>query len=179
MLLQMRMNPIVFPAGFPYSAAERRGSMTSEEHRLIPVGVVHSPYTERNKAPFQGRHREEASTLEIFERYEPGLKDVETCSHLIILYFQHHGQRERLQTRTPWGPEIHGVFATRSPNRPNPIGLCTVELLERKGRFLTVRWLDALDGSPLLDIKPYSAGVDAVPEARIGWHDKDDLKKGG
>ncbi|MFO7783232.1 MAG: tRNA (N6-threonylcarbamoyladenosine(37)-N6)-methyltransferase TrmO [Thermodesulfobacteriota bacterium] len=147
-----------------------------EDHNiLVHIGVVHSAYKGRKDAPSQGRHRDEASTLEIFERFEPGLKDVESCSHLIVLYLQHQGDRHRLQTRTPWGPEIHGVFATRSPDRPNPIGLCTVELVERNGCFLTVRWLDALDGSPLLDIKPYSAGVDAVPEARIGWHEKGDL----
>ena len=148
-----------------------------EPERLIPIGVIHSPYKRRGDAPFQGRHKDEVSTLEVFEHYEPGLKDVETCSHLIVLYLQNRGDRERLQTQTPWGPEIRGVFATRSPNRPNPIGLCTVELVERKGRFLTVRWLDALDGSPLLDIKPYSAGVDAVPEADVGWHRKGDFGK--
>jgi tRNA-Thr(GGU) m(6)t(6)A37 methyltransferase TsaA len=117
--------------------------------------------------------------LEVFEEYEPGLKDIEACSHLIVLYLQDRGDRNKLQTRTPWGPEVHGVFATRSPNRPNPIGICTVELVERKGRRLTVRWMDALDQSPLIDIKPYSAGVDAVPEARIGWHRNDDIKPDG
>lgn len=148
-----------------------------EKHTLIPIGIVHSEYKEKKDAPPQGRHQDDLSTLEVFETYEPGLKDVERCSHLIVLYLQDRGDRDRLQTRTPWGPEIHGVFATRSPNRPNPIGLCTVELVERKGRFLTVRWLDALDGSPLLDIKPYSAGVDAVPEARVGWHRGGDFSK--
>ncbi len=151
--------------------------MPTEGYELVPIGKVHSAYKERKDAPFQGRHSDEQSTLEIFEEFEAGLKDVETCSHLIVLYLQHQGERRRLQTQTPWGPDIHGVFATRSPNRPNPIGLCTVELVERKGRFLTVRWLDALDGSPLMDIKPYSAGVDAVPEARIGWHAQGDLKQ--
>ncbi len=152
--------------------------MPTKDYKLVPIGKVRSTYKESKDAPFQGRHSDELSTLEVFENFEPGLKDVETCSHLIVLYLQHQGDRRRLQNRTPWGPEIHGVFATRSPNRPNPIGLCTVELVERKGRFLKVRWLDALDDSPLLDIKPYSAGVDAVPEARIGWHEKGDLKKG-
>jgi tRNA-Thr(GGU) m(6)t(6)A37 methyltransferase TsaA len=147
-----------------------------EPERLIPIGVIHSPYKERKDAPFQGRHQENVSTVEVFEPYEAGLKDVEACSHLIVLYLQDQGDRQRLQTRTPWGPEIHGVFATRSPNRPNLIGLCTVELVERKGRFLTVRWLDALDGSPLLDIKPYSPGVDAVPEANVGWHERGDFR---
>ncbi len=152
--------------------------MTENPYALIPVGVIHSPYRERREAPFQGRHRDDISTLEVFEPYEPALEDVETCSHLIVLYLQDRGDRSTLQTRTPWGPEVHGVFATRSPNRPNPIGVCTVALVERRGRVLTVRWLDALDGSPLLDIKPYSAGVDAVPEAVVGWHRKGDFRGG-
>jgi len=149
-----------------------------EPERLIPIGVIHSPYSKRKHAPSQGRHQNDESTVEVFDPFEPGLKDVETCSHLIVLYLQDQGDRNRLQTRTPWGPEIHGVFATRSPNRPNPIGLCTVELVKRTGRSLEVRWLDALDGSPLLDIKPYSAGVDAVPEAHVGWHRRGDFRKG-
>lgn len=148
-----------------------------EAHTLIPIGEVHSKYKERKDAPHQGRHQDDVSTLEVFEPYEPGLKDVERCSHLIVLYLQDRGDREKLQTRTPWGPEVRGVFATRSPNRPNPIGICTVELIERKGRLLTVRWLDALDGSPLLDIKPYSPGVDAAPEATVGWHERGDFSK--
>ena len=114
---------------------------------LRPIGVVHSPYRERKDAPRQGRHRSDESSLEIFEAYEPGLRDIERCTHLIALYWMHGGDRERLQTRTPWGPEVHGVFATRSPNRPNPLGFCVVDLLERKGRVLRVRGLDALDGS--------------------------------
>jgi formylmethanofuran dehydrogenase subunit E len=141
-----------------------------DDYRLTPVGVIHSPYKEKQDAPFQGRHNDVTSTLEVFEAFEPALEDVETCTHLIVLYFQDRGDRTGLRTRTPWGPDAHGVFATRSPNRPNPVGVCTVELVERSGRFLEVRWLDALDGSPLIDIKPYSAGIDAVPEARVGWH---------
>lgn len=152
--------------------------MTENPYEFVPVGVIHSPYRERGDAPFQGRHRDEISTLEVFEAYEPALEDVETCSHLMVLYLQDRGDRSTLQTRTPWGPEVHGVFATRSPNRPNPIGVCTVALVERRGHVLTVRWLDALDGSPLLDIKPYSAGVDAVPEAVVGWHRKGDFREG-
>lgn len=145
---------------------------------INPIGVVHSGYKKWGDAPHQGRHQEDLSTLEVFEEFEPGLKDIETCSHLIVLYLQDRGDRSKLQTRTPWGPEVHGVFATRSPNRPNPIGICTVELVERKGRRLTVKWLDALDGSPLVDIKPYSAGVDSVPGAKIGWHPERDIRRG-
>jgi formylmethanofuran dehydrogenase subunit E len=133
------------------------------------IGVIHSPYREKKEAPFQGRHDMAPCIIEIFEPYEPGLLDVDTFSHLFVLYWQDKGDRKILQTKTPWGPHIHGVFATRSPNRPNPVGLCVVDLIERKGRHLKVEGLDALDGSPLIDIKPYAAGIDAFPDAGLGW----------
>jgi tRNA-Thr(GGU) m(6)t(6)A37 methyltransferase TsaA len=150
--------------------------MRREIANLIQIGVVHSPYRELQDAPFQGKHPNDESTIEVFDDYEIGLLDVEQCSHLIVIYWQDRGDRSILQCRTPWGPEIHGVFATRSPNRPNPIGLCVVDLLERHGRFLRVRGMDAIDGSPLIDIKPYSSEVDCVQGAIIGWHKKADLK---
>jgi len=146
---------------------------------LRQIGVVHSPYRELQDAPFQGKHANDESTLEIFEEYESALLDVEQCSHLIVLYWQDRADRSVLQCRTPWGPEVHGVFATRSPNRPNPIGLCVVDLLERHGRFLRVKGMDAIDGSPLIDIKPYSSEVDCVQDASVSWHKKGDLKSGG
>jgi tRNA-Thr(GGU) m(6)t(6)A37 methyltransferase TsaA len=136
---------------------------------LKPIGTIHSPYRKKTDAPFQGRHEMKDCTIEIFEEYEPGLLDIDRCTHLYVLYWQDKGDRKILQTKTPWGPDIHGVFSTRSPNRPNPIGLCVVDFVERKGRFLKVKGLDALDGSPLIDIKPYSASIDAFPDARIGW----------
>jgi len=136
---------------------------------LKQIGVVHSPYSEKKDAPFQGRHEMKEATIELFEAYEPGLLDIESCTHLHVLYWQDKGDRTILQTKTPWGPDIHGVFCTRSPNRPNLIGMCVVDFLERNGRFLKVRGLDALDGSSLIDIKPYSPAIDSFPDARIGW----------
>lgn len=149
--------------------------MTESIPPLRPIGVVHSPYRTRSDAPRQGRHREDESLLEIYEDYEAGLRDIERCSHLIALYWMDRGDGDRLRTRTPWGPEVHGVFATRSPNRPNPLGFCVVDLLERRGRVVKVRGLDALDGTPLLDLKPYSSGIDSFPEASVGWHRRADL----
>jgi formylmethanofuran dehydrogenase subunit E len=143
-----------------------------EMGKLRQIGVVRSPYKTRKDTPFQGRHTKDIATLEIFEQYEPALLDIEGCSHLIVLYWLDQGDRRVLKTRTPWGPEVHGVFATRSPNRPNPIGFCVADLVGREGRFLKVRGLDALDGSPLIDIKPYSR-LDAVHDSRIAWRDRD------
>jgi tRNA-Thr(GGU) m(6)t(6)A37 methyltransferase TsaA len=136
---------------------------------LRAIGIIHSPYRERKEAPRQGRLVRETAILEVFPEYLPGLKDIEQATHLIVLYWGHLAPRDVLQTRTPFGPEVRGVFACRSPARPNPIAFCVAELLSRDGNRLLVRGIDALDGSPLLDIKPYSPVMDSITGARIGW----------
>lgn len=139
---------------------------------LVPIGVVHSPYRTPDEAPHQGRFSGQTAELEIYPQFMEGLKDVEQVTHLVVLYWCHLARRDTLRTKTPFGPEIRGVFACRSPSRPNPIAFCVVELLEVKENRLLVRGIDALDGSPLLDIKPYSSDLDSVPTARIGWFKK-------
>lgn len=139
---------------------------------LRPIGIIHSPYQTAEEAPYQGRFSKEAAELEIYPEFAAGLKDVETATHLIVLYWCRLAPRDILQTRTPWGPEIRGVFACRSPSRPNPIAICMVDLLEARGNRLLVRGVDAVDGSPLIDIKPYSSDLDSVLGARIGWFEK-------
>jgi len=139
---------------------------------LRPIGVIRSPYRSMDEAPFQGRFSEEEAELEIFEEYAEGLKDVEASRYLILLYWGHLADRSVLQTVTPWGPEVRGVFACRSPSRPNPVEFCVVELLRREGKRLVVRGLDAVDGSTVVDIKPYSARIDSVPDAVIGWFEE-------
>lgn len=139
---------------------------------LRAIGVIHSPYSTPGDAPRQGRLAGSTAELEIFPQFVEGLKDVEQATHLIVLYWCHLGNRETLRTKTPFGPELRGVFACRSPSRPNPIAFCVAELLEARGNRLLVRGVDAIDGSPLLDIKPYSSEVDSVPGARIGWFEK-------
>lgn len=136
---------------------------------LKPIGIARTPYRIAHDAPFQGRFSDALSRVSVFDRYSHGLKDVETCSHLYVLYWADQADRDTLQTLTPWGPELRGVFACRSPARPNTINLCVVELVEREGNDLVVRGLDALDGSLVLDIKPYSTDIDAVANASIGW----------
>jgi tRNA-Thr(GGU) m(6)t(6)A37 methyltransferase TsaA len=142
------------------------------EMRLKAIGTAHTPYSDAEKAPFQGRFSKALAVLEIDDDYAAGLKDVETAAALYVLYWAHLADRGTLQTATPWGPEARGVFACRSPSRPNPVNLCVVELIEREGNRLTVRGLDALDGSRILDIKPYSADLDSLPDARIGWYEE-------
>ncbi|MBO8128681.1 MAG: tRNA (N6-threonylcarbamoyladenosine(37)-N6)-methyltransferase TrmO [Peptococcaceae bacterium] len=137
--------------------------------KLQPIGVIHSPFKNKKEAPRQGRLRQETSVIEVYPSFADGLKDIEKATHLIVLYWGHQADRTTLQTKTPWGPEIRGVFACRSPNRPNPLAFCVVELVRREGNQLIVRGLDAVDGSPLLDIKPYFPGIDSVPQAKVSW----------
>jgi formylmethanofuran dehydrogenase subunit E len=136
---------------------------------LKQIGVIHSPFKTRAEAPFQGRHSVEVCEVEVFEEFLPGLTDVEGCTHLFLLYWLDRADRKMLKAFPPHDGKEHGVFATRSPNRPNPIGLGVVELLEISRGRLRVRGLDALEGTPLLDIKPYFSEVDSIPDATVGW----------
>lgn len=132
---------------------------------LYPIGRIYSSFKQKGDAPHQGRASDAESLIEIFPEYAPGLKNIEEASHLIVLYWGHRADRKVLQAKPPWGKEIRGVFATRSPNRPNPIAFCVGEILQVEGNQIRVKGLDALDGSPVVDIKVYSPEIDAYPEA--------------
>ena len=131
------------------------------------IGVIHSPYKTRADAPSQGN--DEICEIEIFKEFEKGLKDIEGFSHLHIFYWLHIAKDFTLSVNTPWDNKPHGLFATRSPNRVNPIACAVVELIQRKKNILKVKGLDAIEGTPVLDIKPYIPRIDAKSEARIGW----------
>ena len=131
---------------------------------LTPIGTIRSPYQTREDAPRQGRFSDALVALEILPEFTEGLNDVEQQPHLIVLYWLDRSNRTALKAIPPHTGIEHGVFATRSPDRPNPIGICIVELVRREGNQLFVRGLDALDGTPLLDIKPYSAAIDSVKQ---------------
>jgi tRNA-Thr(GGU) m(6)t(6)A37 methyltransferase TsaA len=147
--------------------------MTDEPERVLemrPIGFVRSPYADRSQIPKGpgAEHRAEG-TLELRPELEQGLQDIEGFSHLFVLWVFDRAEGFDLVARVPLDEEVpHGVFASRSPRRPNPIGLTVVELLGRSGPRLHVRGLDMLDGTPILDVKPYLSGV--APEAlRRGW----------
>ncbi len=143
---------------------------------LTQIGVIHSPYQERGDAPRQGRLSENEITIEVFPEFADGLKAVDKLSHIIVLYWGDRANRETLQSFTPFNQEeMLGVFATRSPNRPNPIAFCVGEVLHREDNVLTVRGVDALEGSPLLDIKGYSPAIDCVPTATSWRTNSEDL----
>ena len=137
---------------------------------MRPIGLVRSPYQDRSQVPKGpcAEHRA-LGTLELRPELEPGLADIEGFSHLFVLWVFDRVEGYDLVARVPLDEEVpHGVFASRSPRRPNPIGLTVVELLGRDGPRLRVRGVDMLDGTPILDIKPYLSGV--APEAlRRGW----------
>lgn len=135
--------------------------------KISPIGVIHSSYRTKREAPPQGK--EEISEIEIFSEYEDGLKDIDKFSHLHVFYWLHRSSGYSLCVKTPWDEVPHGLFATRSPNRPNPLGYAVVQLIGRKGNLLRVKGLDAIDGTPVLDIKPYIPDLDARPEATKGW----------
>lgn len=136
--------------------------------QLVPIGVIHSPYKQPGEAPRQGRLSQTESILEIYPPFEAALKGITRCSHLIVLYWGDRANRETLQSPTPFSDVPVGVFSSRSPNRPNPIAFCVAELIRQEGNRLIVRGVDALDGSPLLDIKAYAPSIDCIPEAVNG-----------
>jgi tRNA-Thr(GGU) m(6)t(6)A37 methyltransferase TsaA len=127
---------------------------------LQPIGVISSPFRERGDAPRQGRLAPVTSEIRIYPEFAEGLRDLALHPRLHILYWCDRSRRDILVATPPHEEEERGVFATRSPERPNPIALCLVDLLRLEGTRLTVRGLDALDGSPLIDIKPFYRDLD-------------------
>jgi tRNA-Thr(GGU) m(6)t(6)A37 methyltransferase TsaA len=146
---------------------------------LQPIGHVTSPYQETSSIPKGlGAKHEAEGVLEIMPEFELGLTDIEGFSHLFVIWAFHRSQDFELMGTPPIDDRPHGVFATRSPRRPNPIGLTVVELLRRAGRLLHVRGVDMLDGTPILDIKPYLSSVPAEL-LRRGWIAEAEARKRG
>ena len=136
---------------------------------MQPIGYVKSPYASTQEIPKGlGAKHEMEGVLEIQAEFEGGLKDIEGFSHLFVIWAFDRSEGFALEVTPPTDDRPHGVFATRSPRRPNPIGLTVVELLGREGASLRVRGIDMLDGTPILDIKPYLSSVPAE-ELRRGW----------
>ncbi len=134
-----------------------------------PIGFVRSPYKDTGEVPKGlGAKHEAEGVLEILPEFEAGLTDIDGISHLFVIWEFDRAQGYELLGTPPCDDRPHGVFATRSPYRPNPIGLTVVELLRREGARLHVRGVDMLDGTPILDVKPY---LSSVPEEKLhrGW----------
>jgi tRNA-Thr(GGU) m(6)t(6)A37 methyltransferase TsaA len=138
--------------------------------RLRPVGYVRSPHTEKSQIPKgPGAKHEAEGVLEILPEFERGLQDIDGFSHLYVIWiFDRAEPGDTLLATPPTDDRPHGVFATRSPQRPNPLGLSVVELLGRERNRLRVRGVDMLDGTPIVDVKPY---LSSVPDTKLrrGW----------
>jgi tRNA (adenine37-N6)-methyltransferase len=132
--------------------------------------VIHSPYKTKEECPIQPEYASGAEgRVEVFEEYAVGLKDIETFSHLYLLYLLDRAGEIKLVRPTFLDDEPHGVFATRLPARPAGVGISIVKLERREGNVLIVKGIDVLDGTPLVDIKPYIPKYDCIEGATEGW----------
>jgi tRNA-Thr(GGU) m(6)t(6)A37 methyltransferase TsaA len=137
---------------------------------LYFIGRIRTPWKERRDCPKNARESDAVCTIEVDPRWAAALTGVETCSHLVVLYWMDRARRDLVvQVPSHYGTG-RGTFALRSPVRPNPIAMSVAKLIKIDGTKLSVTGLDCLDGTPLLDLKPYFASVDSEPGAKVGWH---------
>ena len=137
---------------------------------LYFIGRVRTPWKRRDDCPKNARESEAICTLEVDPRWAQGLTGVETCSHLVVLYWMNRSRRDLVLQVPRTYDAGRGTFALRSPARPNPIAMSVVKLVGVEDTRLSVIGLDCLDDTPLLDIKPYFASTDAFADAVVGWH---------
>lgn len=139
------------------------------QFELREIGIMHTPYKTGEETPIQSRFSDETGKVEVFKEYECGLDGIQEFSHIILLYLFHRRKGYSLKVKPFLDKEKKGVFATRAPGRPNHIGLSIVELIERKENILTVKGVDMLDLTPVLDIKPYVPAFDYRKNVKSGW----------
>jgi tRNA-Thr(GGU) m(6)t(6)A37 methyltransferase TsaA len=140
------------------------------EFTMKPIGVIHSPFTDKKQTPVQPTRSQAVGQVEVYPEFAEGLQDIEGLSHVILLYVFHCASGYTLRVKPFLDDAVHGLFATRHPCRPNPIGLSIVRLIARHGNVLEIEGVDMLDGTPLLDIKPYVPDFDARENVRVGWY---------
>lgn len=140
---------------------------------MTPIGIIHSPYKQAKNIPIQGTFKPEVEAwIEIEEKYTSGLKDLDQFSHAILLYYFHQSHKEWLQSSPFLEDETHGIFAIRSPHRPNHIGLSIIKIKRIEGNKLFFGEVDVLDQTPVLDIKPYIKYFDYRQDVVCGWVDR-------
>lgn len=138
--------------------------------KIKPIGVIHSPYKSLINMPIQPKSAPDVEgQLEIYDEYSEGLKDLEGFSHVYILFSFHKASRTELIVKPFMDENLRGVFSTRSPLRPNHIGISLVEIVKIENNIVTFKGVDTLDGTPLLDIKPYIKKFDTVDKSTSGW----------
>jgi len=137
---------------------------------LQPIGRIYTPYGTKEDCPIQSIYSSEAEgKIEVFQEYAAGLKDIDTFSHIYILYLFDRAGEIQLVRPTFLDDDPHGIYASRHPCRPNSIGMSIVRLKERQDNILIVIGIDVLDNTPLLDIKPYIPRFDIIESASDGW----------
>jgi len=135
-----------------------------------PIGIIHSPFKENVGVPRQAVGASDINgTIEIFDEFSEGLKDLDGFSHIVVIFHLHMVKNPSLKSHPPWDGKEHGVFATRSPYRPNPIGVSVVGLESIDKNILHISGVDMADGSPVLDIKPHVPDLNPTKDIRIGW----------
>jgi tRNA-Thr(GGU) m(6)t(6)A37 methyltransferase TsaA len=144
-----------------------------QEIRLNPIGIIRTPYKEPKGIPIQGKFKRGIKgTIILNSKYQAGLKDIEGFSHLILIYYFNRSKKERLAGKPFLEDKDHGIFAIRSPHRPNHIGFSIVKLEKVKDNIITFSEVDILDKTPLLDIKPYVKHFDGRDKVKNGWIEK-------
>ena len=142
------------------------------EFIMRPIGVIHSPFREKEQTPIQPSRSQAKGRVEVYPEFAAGLEDIEGFSHIILLYMFHQSSGFTLRVKPFLDDQQHGLFATRYPKRPNPIGISVVRLARRDENILEIEGVDVLDGTPLLDIKPYVSEFDLRNGTRSGWLEK-------
>jgi tRNA-Thr(GGU) m(6)t(6)A37 methyltransferase TsaA len=157
----------------PYGLREGETAVALPERfdaSLYFIGRIHTPWRERGECPKNARESDAVCTIVVDPRWAKGLNGLETATHIIVLYWMDQARRDLVVQSPRHYAERNGTFALRSPARPNPIALSVARLERIDGNTLSVVGLDCLDDTPLLDIKPYFASTDSVPDANVGWH---------
>ncbi len=140
---------------------------------IRPIGVIHSPYKKRKNIPIQGRFKDNIEAwVELKDEYVKGLKDLEGFSHAILIYYFHESDKEDIEGKPFLENEKHGIFAIRSPHRPNHLGLSVVKIKTIRENKMYFTQVDMIDGTPLIDIKPYVKYFDSRDDTVSGWLDK-------
>ena len=169
----IRCNPVLRSSGFPPSGDLLMTPCTGPVFSYTPIGIIHSPFTEPAGMPIQPAGAEGIrGTILIDEQFRDGLRDLSGFSRIILIYAFHRSQGYDLEVIPFLDTVPHGVFATRAPRRPNAIGLSIVRLVSVNDGELVIEGVDVLDGTPLIDIKPYVPEFDAHVPSRAGWLDE-------
>lgn len=137
--------------------------------KLEPIGIIHSSFKNKKETSIQPFKSRAIGKVKVYKKYQKGLKDIEDFSHIILIYKFHKSKGYKLLVKPFLDSQLRGLFSTRYPRRPNQIGITVVKLLDKKDNILTVKGIDIIDRTPLLDIKPYVPEFASKTKVKVGW----------